>query len=194
MKIIPLLVFVFIVSNVHSQIKRLESVSISYYGEIITHPGLKINTDFNVKNWDKVRNTKKNSEKTVNKSLIISPSLGVYYHKRYQTGLFLMPELKYKRLNPKGMFYEFGIGAGYLRTLIPNTYEVSENGVVEKVPAGNNYFSTNYFIAFGKDLKINKNLPLAYFIKPQFMFAVPNFPGGTSYFALELGICYKLKQ
>ncbi len=190
MRIISLLVFIFIVSNCWAQFKNLESVSFSYYGEMITHPGLKLSSDFKIKGWDKV---KRDSLKKINKSFIISPALGFFHHRRYQTGLFLIPEVKYKRQNPKGRFYELGIGAGYLKTFIPNTYEVGSNGEVNKTTAGHNYFATNYFISFGKDLSIQKNLPLAYFIKPQFMYAVPNFPNGIGYFALEIGIKFSLK-
>lgn len=175
------------------QNKKPTTVSISYFGEMITHPGLKLSADFNMKDWDKTKSSKKDSSKIIHKSLIISPTLGFYYHRRYQTGLFVMPEVKYKRQNRKGAFYEFGVGLGYLRTFISNTYEVSVNGEVRKVSAGHNYFATNYFISFGKDLSVKKNLPIAYFIKPQFMYAVPNFPGGVGYLALELGISYRLK-
>jgi hypothetical protein len=119
--------------------------------------------------------------------------LGLFYHRRYQTGLIIIPEAKYKRQNHKGRFFECGIGAGYFRTFILNTYEVGSIGEVNHTTAGHNFFATNYFISFGKDLNLQKNLPLAYFIKPQFMYSVPNFPRGIGYFALELGITYRLK-
>jgi hypothetical protein len=176
------------------QVKKPDVISISYYGEMITHPGFKISADFDIKEWDKTKATKKDSSKTINKNLILSPTMGLFYHKRYQTGLFFIPEIKYKRQNPKGRFYEVGIGSGYFRTFIPNTYEVNSNGAVNKTNASYNYFASNFFISFGKDLSIKKNLPIAYFIKPQFMYAVPNFPNGTGYFALELGLCYSLKH
>tara|TARA_R110002050_G_scaffold6037_1_gene25783 strand:- start:1362 stop:1895 length:534 start_codon:yes stop_codon:yes gene_type:complete len=175
-----------------AQFKTIESINFSYYGEMITHPGLKISADFNITEWDKIKSTNKDSSKTINKNILISPALGFFCHRRYQTGLFFIPEIKYKRQNPKGRFYEVGIGLGYLRTFIPNTYEVNSSGEVNKTNAGYNYFATNHFISFGKDLSIKKDLDLAYFIKPQFMYVVPNFPNGIGYFALELGIKYIL--
>ncbi len=192
MRILLLLVFSFIVSNCMAQFKTVESITFSYYGEMVTHPGLKISADLNIREWDKIKSNRKDSSKVINKSFLISPALGFFYHRRYQTGLFLIPEAKYKRQNPKGGFYEVGFGIGYLRTFIPNTYEVSSNGEVNKVIAGHNYFASNYFVSFGKDLSIKKNLPIAYFIKPQFMYTVPNFPNGIGYFAFELGIKYIL--
>lgn len=193
MRILSLFVFTLIVSNCLAQFKNLESVSISYYGEMIIHPGVKICADYNLKEWDKTKITKKDSSKTINKSLLISPAFGFFYHKRYQTGLSIIPECKYKKRNKKGGFYELGIGLGYFRSFIPNTYEVNSSGEVNKTIAGHNYFASNYFVSFGKDLSVKKNLPIAYFIKPQFIYTVPNFPSGTGYFALELGISYSLK-
>ena len=192
MRILSLLVFSLIFSNCMAQLKTIESSNFSYYGEMITHTGMKISADFNIREWDKIKSSKHDSSKTINKSLLISPALGFFYHRRNQTGLFFIPEVKYKRQNPKGGFYEVGIGIGYLRTFIPNTYEVNRSGEVNKTVAGHNYFATNYFISFGKDLNIKKNLPIAYFLKPQFMYAVPNFPNGIGYFVLELGIKYTL--
>lgn len=193
MRILSILVFTLIVSDCLAQFKKLESVSISYYGEMITHPGLKVSADFNMKEWEKMNSTKKDSSKTIDKSFIISPALGFFYHRRYQTGLVFIPEVKFKRQNPRGRFFECGIGLGYFRTFIPNSYEIKSSGEVNKVVAGHNYFATNYFISFGKDLIVNKELPISYFIKPQFIYAVPNFPNGTGYFALEIGIGYLLK-
>ena len=193
MKILVVLIFMLTVSNALAQFENPESVSVSYFGEMISHPGIKLGADFVITKWDKTRYKDEEFSKVVNKSLMVSPTLGMFYHRRYQTGLFIMPEAKYKRQNSNGRFFELGLGAGYLRTFIPKTFEVLENAEVKKTSAGHNYFSTNYFLSFGKDLSIKSDLPIAYFIKPQFMYAVPNFPKGTGYFALEIGIRYLLK-
>ncbi|WP_421918960.1 hypothetical protein [Marinifilum sp.] len=193
MKALLLFIFWLVASNCVAQFKNLESISVSYLGEMITHPGIKVSADFNMKEWDKTKNSHRGSSKTITKSLLFSPALGSFYHRRYQTGVFFMPEAKLKRKNPKGKFYEIGVGLGYLRTFIPNTYKVNDAGEVSKTLAGHNYFATNYSISFGKDLSVKKNLLVAYFIKPQFIYAVPNFPNGTGYFALEIGIKYSLK-
>lgn len=194
MRVLFVLIFALTAANCLAQLRSPESVSVSYYGEMITHPGLKMSANYSIKDWEKDKRTKKGAQKIISKNLIVSPALGFYYHRRYQTGLFVIPEAKYKRQNEKGAFYELGIGLGYLRTFIPNTYEVNESADINKTAAGHNYFATNYFVSFGKDLSIKRNLPLAYFIRPQFMYAIPNFPKGTGYFALELGVTYRLKN
>lgn len=170
------------------QVKQPESINISYYGEIITHPGIRIGVDYDLKKREKTKDLRSENTKTIQHNLLFRPSIGLFYHTDYQTGLFIIPEIAYKRQNEKGSFIEFGIGAGYLRTFIPNTYIVDKNDAAEKVYPGYNYFASEYFVSFGKDLQIKKNIPLSWYIKPQFMYAMPNFPVGTGYFALELGI------
>ena len=74
----------------------------------------------------------------------------------------------------------------------PNTYEVNPSGRVSKVGAGYNYFATNYSVTFGRDLSKRLQLPIDYFIKPQFLYALPNFPKGVGYLLVEFGITYRL--
>lgn len=194
MRLLVTILFVFAFTDLFSQKDKLSSISYSYFGEMITHPGFKLGVNYQLKHWEKDQGTKKTGEtQPISKSILIGPTIGFFYHKRYQTGLFIMPEVKYKRQNQQGRFYELGVGLGYLRTFIPNTYEVNENGEVRATSAGHHYFATSYFVSFGKDLSVTKNIPVAYFIKPQFLYAVPNFPKGTGYFAFEIGMNYKLK-
>ena len=167
-----------------------DGISISYFGEMVTHPGLMLSFDYNLKSWTKA---KKKGDKTILKSLKLEPGLGFYYHKRYQTGVLLNTELQFNRQSPKGNFFGYGFGLGYLRTFIPNTFEVSEGGKVEQTTAGHNYFAPGIFFTLGKDLSIKRNIPLCWFIKPNIIMALPNFPTTVTYFVLELGITYKLK-
>lgn len=90
----------------NSQLLNPQALSMSYYGESIAQPGLKIGLDYDLKNWQTDK-TKKSSESTTKqKSLVLSPTLGFYMHKAYQTGLFILPELKYNREKPNGNFFK----------------------------------------------------------------------------------------
>lgn len=175
--------------SLHGQRLKPNSISFSYLGEMITHPGFKIAANYSLKEWTK--NTE-GAESSVQKNILLSPSFGLFYHRRYQTGLLLIPEIQYARQKPNGSFRQFGIGLGYMKTLIPNTYQVKDNGSVEKVTAGHGYLATNYFICFGKDLQPKRGIPISYYVKPQWLLALPNFPTGTGYFMLEIGITKKL--
>lgn len=171
-----------------------KTISASYFGEVITHPGLKLGATYELKYWGKSKIKRNGIEKVFQQSFDLSPTVGFYYHKDYQTGLFVMPELSYTRKKVNGNFVTYGLGAGYMRTFIPNVYDLNSNGEIEKVYKGNNYFLTNYFIAFGKDLSLMHNIPMDIYIKPQFMYALPNYAMGVMSFALEIGINYKLTK
>lgn len=157
------------------------SISISYFGETITHPGFKLGLAFPVKSWTK-------AGKEIDKAIYFGASTGMFYHRRYQTGLFASPELSLKRKNVKGNTFATGVGLGYLRTFIPNTYEINVNGDVQKTIAGHDYLLSSIFVSFGKSIKSHRGRSLEYFVKPQFLYATPNFPNGVGYFALEIGI------
>jgi hypothetical protein len=181
-------------SMLQAQNLRPQSIYASYFGETVTHPGLKVGVNYQLKNWDKTKIKKSGNEKVIQKSIDFSPSIGLFYHNDYQTGLFVLPELSYSRKNVKGIYMTYAVGAGYMRTFIPNVYDLNSNGEIEKTHVGYNYFNTNYSITFGKDLSIKKKIPLSIYIKPQLMYAILNYSKGIKYFALELGVNYRLKK
>ena len=187
-----LLLLFTLVLTVKAQKGRSASLSIAYFGEMLTHPGVKIGLNYNLLGWTKNKRTRRGQERSVDKNLLLQPSLGIFYHERYQAGLMVLPEWSLLRQNERGGHFSVGAGVGYLRTFIPNTYEVSASGEISKVTAGHDYLLTSYFISFGKDFSVQKDLPFGYFIKPQFLYAAPNFPKGVGYFALELGLQFKL--
>lgn len=194
MRYLILIVFLTSSSMFQAQNLRPQSIYVSYFGETVTHPGLKFGVSYQFKRWDKTKIRRSGNEKVIQKSIDFSPSIGLFYHKDYQTGLFVLPELSYSRKNIKGNFQSLAIGAGYMRTFIPNVYDLNSNGAIEKIHVGYNYFITNYSITFGKDLSIKKKIPLCIYIKPQLIYATPNYSKGIKYFAMELGVNYKLTK
>lgn len=172
--------------------QRFESISISYYGEMITHPGIKFGLDYRLSQNVKEK-SKKDRYKTIYRGFVLTPTVGFFYHKRYQTAINVVPEIKYTRSSERGGYFETGLGLGYMRTFVPNTFTVSNNYEVQKTVAGHNLFASTFFFAFGKNITVKDNIPMGLYIKPQYLLAAPNFPTATSYFLLEIGIKYKLK-
>jgi hypothetical protein len=194
MRCLILFIFLTTVSMLQGQNFRPQSIYASYFGETVTHPGLKVGINHQLKSWDRTKIKKSGNEKVIQKSIDLSPSIGLFYHSNYQTGLFVLPELSYSRKNAKGNYMTYAIGAGYMRTFIPNVYDLNSNGEIKKIHVGYNYFITNYSITFGKDLSIKKKIPLSIYIKPQLIYAIPNYSKGIKYFALEIGVNYRLTK
>jgi hypothetical protein len=192
MKYLFLLTILSISGVLHSQSLNPTSVSISYFGETITHPGLKVGVDYELGSWQKSTTWKSGKSKMVRSSISVSANAGFFYHKDYQTGLFVIPEAGYTRKKANGNFVTYGLGAGYMRTIVPDVYESNPEGEFVKTSQGYNYFLANYSVAFGKDLSVSREIPMDIFVKPQLMSALPGVTGGVAYFAVELGVKYRL--
>lgn len=176
-------------SNGHSQ-SRLQ---LSYFGNWITHPGLRAGIEFDLaeKEVAKVREGKPNKMRL--HQLMVVPSIGFFTHPGTQSALMLQGDLEYRRTGTRGGLWGASAGAGFMKTFIPNTFSVDENGSVEKVSAGHSYITTKLSLLAGKDLEAKRGIPLQVFAKPGVMLAMPNFPNNIGYFILELGVVYKLK-
>ena len=172
------------------------SAQVSYFGETVTHPGLRLSATYLLKEKmvrKRVTNRKIGSEssKGTVHALEVRPSLGFFFHRRHQTGLFLLPEIGYLRTNRKRRQFGTGLGIGYLHSIIPNVFEVTDEGQVEESRASHNFFLASIYTRWGRQLKDSQ---FGYFFQPQFLYALPNYPNGVAYLALEIGITYRLKS
>lgn len=168
------------------QLSNPQSANISYFGEFITHPGLRLGLEYELGSKTRSRPTK---SKETQHAIQLRPSLGFFFHRRHQTGIFLLPEVGYLRTNQKRRQFGAGLGVGYLMSFIPNVFEVTPEGSVEPTTAVHHFVLASSYVRFGRQFK---DSPVGYFIQPQFIYALPNFPNGVAYLALELGITYKL--
>ncbi|MCG8577230.1 MAG: hypothetical protein MI810_20270 [Flavobacteriales bacterium] len=189
-----LICFCLIATSVFGQRLKPNYVSVSYLGEMITHPGLNISAHYRIKSWDKKRVKKNDTQIKKDRSINLSPSLKFFYHKRYQNGLSSAINLNYHSLRNGKWTFGTGIGVGYLRTFIPNTFVYNENGTFEKKISGHNYVSSNIFLSWGRKINSLSNNPMEVYIKPQYWIAFPNFPNTVSYFMFEVGLTIDLKK
>ncbi|MCB9235660.1 MAG: hypothetical protein H6581_28700 [Bacteroidia bacterium] len=161
-------------------------ISVSYFGETITHPGLRVNADYVF--W------KKGGDGASSQEIRGDFGFGMYHHRRYQTGLFFLPEFDYIYTSAKGSLLGAGLSLGYLHTFIPSAYEIDANGNVNKINAGYNYFLTGLHLIFGKTLGPDPATAPQLFFKPALLTALPNFEKTVNYFVLEVGVSIPLKN
>ena len=176
-KYIVIIYLLFSLSNV--AFAQWRSYSSALFLEGISHPGIKVSAQYHLKDWEKEK------KKKTFRSLVVSPSIGFFYHRRYQSGGFFLIELGNTSTNPKSFSFSYGLGAGFLGVLIPNSFSYTSEGLRRK-REGNTYFISSYFIQFGRSFGSEKNKML--FVKPTFLYAVPNFVNGVGYFGLEFGL------
>ncbi len=122
----------------------------------IKYPGLKVGADYLVitKNIDKEKHN--GSHKLITKNRYLTGNIGVYYHKGYNTNMFLLVGYLLERTNQNGWQRSFEPQIGISRTFInAPVYKVTDAGQVKKVrAAGDFYLAPALSVGFGKDFSV----------------------------------------
>jgi len=126
---------------------RIIPINISYFGEMIVHPGIEIGY-----------------ENTFYKWFNYTASIGTYVHQRNHVGLFLSAGINWRYTFPIGYSMEFGLGLGYLHTWEHggDVYIVDDNGNVSVKPKyGRPHFMPSVKLGLlGWDLRKKSNIPI----------------------------------
>lgn len=150
----------------------------AYLGQMISHPGISLGL-----------------MTEISPALRVGIKAGAYHHHRMHTGVALSPTLEWLHTRDRGFQFGASLGAGYLRTWIPNTFELAEDGQVKRAPfSGTNHAILVPAVRLGKDLSVSRELPIAWYVQPQIMIQAPYFLGANPLFFLEAGITYQLNK
>lgn len=98
-------------------------ITLAYFGETATHPGLLIGTEH--KAWE-----------AGGHRAFLAAQLGGYRHPGNHTGVFLDGHLGYRRTWPSGLSLETLVGLGYLHTLLDGPVFAAGPSGVEAVTDG----------------------------------------------------------
>jgi len=194
MRTIITIAFFTAVSVLCGQNLKPSAFSVAYLGETVTHPGIKVTSHHRLAMKLVNKTSKKGNETKHLRELYLSPELGMYYHKAYQTGIFVLPVVSYRRTKEKGTFIDAGVGIGYLRTQLPSVYTINAADQLVKVRRGNNQLLLNAGIAFGKRYHLKNGSPISPYIKPAVQCALPSAVGMVYYLMLETGIRIELNR
>lgn len=165
-------------------------VYVSYFGESITHPGLKLGMEYSIWNKTGVRNKKNGKQLPYRRELLLIGSLSGYVHPRNHVGMLLGGEIGYRNVRKKGFMYEASAGIGYLHTFLQgDTYTVNDHSKVDQVSlAGQPNLSFLLSVGIGKDYRLVHNKPWAWHIKTT---AFTQYPYGSKFmyhYAMEVGV------
>lgn len=162
-----------------------QHVSLGYFGETVTHYGVKGGIGFTIEQFDK----EKRNGRLASHSFSVAPSLAIYRHAHNHVGLILMPDVTYGRQNHRDGIFEAGISPGLFRSFLEGkTYEVIDGELQRKKLAGRTAFMPAVFAGFGKNLAVTKNIPLSWYCRAYVMKQVPYNASSLTRFAVELGI------
>ncbi len=112
--IILILILFFTSKKINAQTTSNQMpISISYFGHFVTQPGLKIGTEFNLKQLENTSRDEKS--KVQNRQLYLSPQIGYFNLSNVHSGLMFNVDIGYKKLRANLLSYSaFSIGLGYL--------------------------------------------------------------------------------
>ncbi len=169
-----------------------QSVHLSYFGETITHYGLRGGVEFDLAESQKT----KNNGSTVSNKLIGDFSLTLYRHPQNHLGIILTPSLGWRRTGGKGGMVQAALSPGLFRSFYEaETYTPTSNNSFEKVPlAGRWAFMPGLSVGMGHDLSVRRNINLSWFVNLHYL---RQYPYNTSYLnriALEVGIVKKINR
>lgn len=155
-------------------------LTVAYEGGNITHPGVSVGSSLCVTDgigkW----------------SLYMGVKAGFYYHRRYQTGIFLLPHIRVMYQHTNGWMGGAEINAGPQWHLIPKAYAITDAGTIDRIKgAGILHWVIAPGLRFGKDISLEKDIPMQWFINPQLQFRNPRIGRKEKYLLMGAGINYK---
>lgn len=154
------------VFNKELKLNQYAPMYVSYYGNFITHPGIKLGFDWNLFMIEKTKENRKQI-KTIRKILLVTPNIAFYSHKASHKGLFLSTDLAWRRYS-KNLFYsEISLGIGYFRKFNSGeTWEMNDDGTVTNIGGtSRGYFAPSVSFAFGKHFTLKNATPISVFTK-----------------------------
>ncbi|MFD1145063.1 hypothetical protein ACFQ4C_28295 [Larkinella insperata] len=168
---------------------QAQQLRVAYFGETVTHYGLKVAYEYPLISRVKMGNNAR-------KEFLITPGLAVYHHPHNHVGVIFSPELAYQRTGPRGGVFEVSLSNSYLRYFLAGqTFEVGENGEFQRVSmAGRGAYLPTVSVGFGRDLAVRKNRSLAWYARLNLMQQRPYNASQLYRFGIECGIRKPLKR
>jgi len=126
----------------------------SLLGNQLIYPGLNIQAEKTFASKEKTKPRKHDKVWIKQRNLIATIDLGAYCHPKMFTALINTYGIKYQKITKRSWFYEAGLGFGYVRTFLPETYKVKDDGTVKKVfLPGYTYFTPKLDFTWGRQFK-----------------------------------------
>lgn len=163
--------------------------SISYFGEYVTHAGIRVGISKTLSQNIK----EKDSSKFINKAWVLNGFLTYYKHPRNHSGFMITSAIGRQRTGKKGFQTSINLELGYmLSTLDGEVYEWDGEKIVEG-EKGSSHFVFGFNGGFGWNFEKQVNVPISIMILPHFYIQAPYNTLFAPRVALETKLSYHLK-
>lgn len=156
-------------------------VSLSYFGEALAHPGLRVASELTL-------------ARSGGHQLLLEPALGGSFHRGHSLGLFAEGLLGYRYTFDVGLRAEAVVGLGYLHTLADGTvYAPSSAGGFDAVTnLGRPAALASAALGLGWEFARTSGAPVSAFLRPRLTYQTPYHHSGRLGLAVELGLSWTL--
>lgn len=178
---------------------QAQNVSLAYWGELMTHPGIKASVDYPLLETVKEK-TRGNKFISNRHQFIGGTELGFYQHKQNHKGLLIgiTSAYRYERKkqregkNARIFRTDLSIGAGYYRYFLAGTtYQIQDNEIIAQNLGGSNSFMPSAAISFSMNIPNKKGIPLFLYFKPSYYLETKHNTGINHKPFLETGFTYQ---
>jgi len=185
-----LLLIIFCLTNVETKAQVGKhfphAVSINYFGESLTYPGLSVATEFLLKHREKGKR-----EKIIDKLFTVGIKIGGYHHANNHSAFFIQPFLSWQRIGNNGFLLQVETGAGYfIRNNDGIIYRVNSQKNVETMTAARYKFMPSVSAGIGYNFRKKTNFPFSIQIKTGIFLEIPNNKNFLPHKFTEAGISY----
>lgn len=141
------------------------------------------------------KGTSEYNPRIVERELFIRPTFGYIYRKRYNTGIFFIPELTYRHTFHVGIFSEVSFDVGYLYSkLNAPVYERQADGSFKKVSFGYHNLLLGGKVNLGYDFSKKTDAPIDLHFGCNLLYRYPNNEKWVRRLVFEFGLSYVLRK
>ena len=163
--------------------------SVGYFGEFITHPGVKLGMSYTIKQKSK----NKKSGKVINKGWLTGANITFYRHKFNHKALMLTGFIGRQRIGNTGFLMQLNFETGYMASFLDGEVYEWNGNTIEKGKKGSSHAIFGFNGSIGWDFGKRTSLPATFAIVPHLYFQAPFNTTVLLRTALAIQITYKLK-
>jgi hypothetical protein len=163
--------------------------SIAYFGELITHPGVKLGINYTLKQKSKI----KKSGKQINKSWITGAHATFYRHKFNHKALIFNGFIGRQRIGYAGFLMQLNFETGYMASFLDGEAYEWNGSTLQRAKKGSSHFVFGFNGGIGWDFGKRTSLPVTFAILPHLYIQAPYNTQCLPRAALVIQATYKIK-
>ena len=174
--------------------------SMGYFGELITHPGVKLGINYTIKQKSKIKKTEKQiyskikkSEKQINKGWLLGANATFYRHKFNHKAMMFTGFIGRQRIGNTGFLMQLNFETGYMASFLDGEAYEWDGSTFQTAKKGSSHLVFGFNGGIGWDFGKRTSLPATFSLVPHLYIQAPYNTLFLPRTALAIQVTYKLK-